>query len=156
MNLGEGDETTGAVVMVVECKVLVDVLLIFSCLATHCCLRLSRSCLSASCRKPQNTPVTNHIAVLGHMTVMCSLSRSQTTNHSSLWSWNETTLVHQSWALTSLSLSGRNEVSTFGFLPSFFLFFTTGGGAETVKKETQLTPIILWSGLLTRPCDSAA
>ena len=31
--------------------------------------------------------------------------------------------------LTSLSLSGRNDVSTVGFLPSFF-FLATGGGAK--------------------------
>ena len=72
-NLGEGgEEATGIVGMVVEHKALVDVLLIFSCFATHSCLRLSRSCLSASCRKPQRTAVTNHVAVPGHMTVMCS------------------------------------------------------------------------------------
>ena len=114
----------------VEDKALVDILLIFSCFATHSCLRLSRSFLSASCRKPQRTTVTNHVAVPGHMTVMYSWSHSKTIDHSSLWSGNETSIM----ALTSLSLSGRNEVSTVGFLPSFFLFFITGGGARMVTK----------------------
>ncbi len=36
--------------------------------------------------------------------------------------------------LTSLSLSGRKEVSTVGFLPSF-RFFSTGGGGEEAERD---------------------
>ena len=39
-------------------------------------------------------------------------------------------LYYYIFDLTSLSLSGRNEVSTVGFLPSF-LFLTTGEGGAT-------------------------
>ena len=89
------------------------------------------SLVRAVVRERTNMPIAN-ARIHGSPTKALSLLRTEKNRHAGILAQ---IIMHWQVDLTSLSRSGRNDVSTVGFLPSF-LFLTTGGGAVIILIQT--------------------